>query len=123
MRALLIDKDALNNLREYAEKNPIAVDELLKIQSGAIRPVGKRSEHICELPVGFKIVYSIEQHHHGKWYRHLSVSVDAPGRLPHPENVDAIMDELGFKHDLHSGDLTTVYIEEEKAINVIEDYP
>lgn len=118
MRPLLISDEQLKELKEFAEKNTIAFDEMKQIKDGVLKPMGDRPEHLRIIPVGYRVVYSIEQHFE-RWMRHVSVSVDAEGKLPSIDSVGAIMHELGFNSKL---DLAHVYIEDERAINVLEEY-
>jgi hypothetical protein len=51
--------------------------------------------------------------------RHLSVSVGARHKLPNIPAVELIMKEFGFSGDIH--DCLNVWIEDERAINVIQE--
>lgn len=110
------EKETLKNLREHAEKNEFSLDDLLDIMNKAEPPAGDRKGFSCIIPVGVRIVHTIENHPGGKM-RHMSVSLQN-SKLPMPELVNMILPELGFKTDMSE---CHVSIEEtEKAINVME---
>lgn len=121
MRPLIIgqeEKDKLKILKEYAEAHPMTMDDLLDILSGA-PPVGLRPEYQCSIPFGYKVVFTIEPNSEGNLIRHLSVSVDTPGKYPHPIACQTIMDELGFVNKTSSG-RCRIYEEKDIAINIAE---
>ena len=70
------------------------------------------------IPVGFRAVYSIEEHPIG-WCRHLSVSVSTKNRVPSVPAVEMIMHEFGFKGTIT--EQLNVWLEdtEPKAANVL----
>jgi hypothetical protein len=69
------------------------------------------------LPVGYLAAISFEEQPIGMC-RHLSISVDRPGALPHPEAVKMIMEEFGCTHAV-----AAPWVEEFKpghsAINIV----
>jgi hypothetical protein len=64
---------------------------------GARPRAGNYSELNCKIPDGFTVCYSIEEQPQGGWYRHLSVAVDHPEKLPNPPAVSLLLEELGYK--------------------------
>lgn len=122
-RALIIgaaQKDKIKNLVDYAEKNIFSMDDLLDTVNKEMESAGDMDGFSIDLPVGFKVVYSIEQQPAGK-VRHLSVSVDTPGRCPSPESIQVIMDEIGFKNTLLKCKVGMEKIgENHEAVNVLE---
>lgn len=119
MRPLVIDEEAkikLQTLKEFAERNPLSVDDLLDIHNKSEPPVGDREGFSCEIPFGFRIVFSVEPQPKGP-ARHLSISVDAPNRMPNPVAVQLLMQELGFDKELEE---CYVYFEDKNAVNIIE---
>lgn len=106
-------KQRLRRLKEYAEKNPYTMDDLLDIANRQIPPPAETPNFHITLPVGYKVVYSIELQKHT--IRHLSVS-SAHSPYPSIFVVREIMQELGFNHSLEK---CHVY-GEGTAINVIE---
>lgn len=102
MRALIIDEAIKNTAAavvKHAEENVFSMDDLLDISNGSAKSVGNRDGFTFEIPMGYKVVYSIENQVKGK-LRHLSVSVDTPGKTPHPQAVSEIMKLVGFENDI-----------------------
>jgi hypothetical protein len=120
MSALLIDdtiREQILAVKAYAEKNQYTMDDLLDIKNGTQEPPGNNAFYSCALPIGYKVVYTIEQQVEGT-LRHMSISVN--DKLPSTEAVKMIMVEFGFENELEN---CYLYIEEGgKAINVIESY-
>lgn len=103
MRVLVIGENEqaeLQRIRQYAEANPYDLEAMVDRGRGKRMTPGELSVYRCYIPVGFKVVFTIEDHpqHTGKTLRmrHLSVSVTGFNKLPSPEAVQMIMDELGF---------------------------
>lgn len=126
MRPLLIDKKAkaaIQAVLTHAKSRPHTIEILKARMAGNYSTPGDEfGKYSCFLEVGFKCVYTIEEQPFG-WCHHLSISVDAPGKLPHMEAVKAIMQEFGIKKPVKE---CHVYIEdcpEEKfqrqAINLL----
>lgn len=119
MRALILNdtaKSALKNLREFAEKNPIDKKEMVLIMNGKLAPVGDREGYSCQIPVGFRVVYSIEQHPK-QLFKHASFSINTVGKMPNPVAVQELMTELGFKRPLEK---CLIQVEDGYAVNVLE---
>lgn len=91
----------LRRIKEYAESHPIKPATLKGMAEGRLTTVGDHDEFTCHLPIGFKVVYSIEMQPPGKCH-HLSVSVQSESgdRLPSEHMVQMVMTELGFKREL-----------------------
>lgn len=80
---------------------------------------------VVNIPIGFRCVYSVTQDpENGRYWRHLSVSVDGRGKWPHPTAIGLLMEAFGFrgKHSQDEGVLLWVERDAE-AINVAEAYP
>lgn len=123
MRALIIDdnfKNQIKKLVDFAEANPLSMDDLLDTFNGNRPPVGDQ-EGFCFCTItGYRIVYSIEEQVPGK-IRHLSVSVDKDEAYPNPEAVREIMKLLGFKNVLEECIVNLEEISDKRgAINVLE---
>ncbi len=123
MRPLIIIPETINaigKLVDYAEKNPFTMDDLLDIKNGDMECAGENINYMCTIPVGFKVVYSIEKQPKGD-VRHLSMSVSTAGRVPNFVAVQEIMNLIGFDNKL---DKCLVRMEKLKAnheaINVWE---
>ena len=121
MRPLLLDKtdlSALQTLRKFAEQHPVTLNEMKRIVSGQTPPVGDREGFSCQVSVGFRIVYSIEEHPK-QAFRHASFSVDTVGKMPNHRAVQELMNHLGFILPLEK---CLVKIENKFAVNVLEPY-
>ena len=95
------------------------MDDLLDIHNGA-EPPGDRPGFSCELPFGYRVVFTLEKQNIGK-VRHLSISVSIPGNLPSMTAVEAIMHEIGFDNKLLKCMIDFEDIgENHQAINVLE---
>lgn len=122
MRALILNdevKENLHQLRDYAEKHPLSFNDLLDIYNRQKEPPGNTKGYFIYVPVGYKVVFSVEQQK--EKIRHLSVGVGRENKFPSPEAVNVIMEHLGFRNTLHSGNCK-VWIEENIAVNVVELY-
>jgi hypothetical protein len=96
MSALLLSPavdQMLIGLREYAESHPMTMADVLRVIQGKLKRAGDNPEHVREVPVGYKVVLSVEEQPVGLCY-HVSVSVSRPGKLPHPLAVDEILKRL-----------------------------
>lgn len=125
IRPFIIDhqvKMELESLKEYAEANPLTIDNLLDMFNGAIPPAGDTKEYSRLLPFGFKVVLTIMPDSHGTLYRQMSMSVSNGQRIwpPNPHVVDLILPFLGFTKSL-SDCVTDIEITEiGQAVIVIE---
>ena len=123
-RALIIgdeQKQAAERVCAWAEEHRFTLAMLQEIIGGMPPPVGDDPQFAVHFPVGFRVVFSIDEMLHNKgWVRHISVSVDGT-KWPHPAAVEEIMPLFGFR----SG-LADCYIYQEgethmmHAINVVE---
>lgn len=98
---LVIDDTKVANLKAFAEAHPIFMNELIEIAEGRKQPVGDREGYSLDLPVNFKIVFSIEEHpqKNGRgtiWFKHMSMSLAIPGRCPSVSAVSLVCERLGF---------------------------
>lgn len=123
MRSLVIgreEKEKIKNLVEHAEKNIMQMDDLLDTINKEMLPVGDMDNFSCQIPNGYKVVYSIENQPAGM-VRHLSISVPEEGAYPHPDVVIMLMGEIPFENKIHN---CNVWIEDignnRAAINVAE---
>lgn len=96
--ALLIDHNKLRELKDYAESHHFTLEELYAIRRGECPQAGDRPEHHILFPVGYKVVFSIDQTLDQKrWVRHMSMSVSTPGRVPNEFALREVCSHLGFK--------------------------
>lgn len=133
MRALLITPDVQREITaavERAAQHPISAADCERLSRG-IPQVGDlkladrapgfkrpQSEYV-NIQMGYRASISFEQQP-GGLCRHLSVSVDTPGRIPNPPAVEMIAREFGFVESA----LRKFWMEEfepgHHAVNVIE---
>jgi hypothetical protein len=78
-------------LREHASLAATRDLKLADRKPGLIRPP---LMHVA-IPIGFRAAISVEEQPAGM-VRHLSVSADRPGRIPHPTAVVMIAEEFGM---------------------------
>lgn len=128
MRPMILDDHArewLADLRRYAEANPYDRDHNRRVYDGLEPPPGDHPEHVAHVEIGYRIVFSVgelecrppDTEPFWVWCRHLSVSVPAPDKLPHPAAVAELMPLLGMGDDLEQ---VKVWIDEaSNSINVI----
>lgn len=98
---LIIDDTKVANLKAFAEAHPIFMNELIEIAEGRQQPVGDREGYSIDLPINFKVVFSIEEHPQKDgngtiWFKHMSMSLDIPGRCPNEFAVGMVCQALGF---------------------------
>lgn len=103
-----------------AEAHPISLEAFTLLQSGEALPTDLCPNREVIIPMGFKIVYTVEVQPAGA-LKHMSMSITLPGRVPHPEAVEMIMEEMGFVNPLSD----CLWYEEQcgggqMAINVME---
>lgn len=106
MAILIIDANFLEEmgqLKYFAEHNPISIDRMLDSFNGDAEAPGFYDEFTVH-HLGTRICFSINENPFPEGIGHvrmLSVSLpDKPGKLPHPELVQQIMQILGFENDL-----------------------
>jgi hypothetical protein len=117
-------KRELRVLRERAALEPVDVLEVLELIK---TPEGEREHRdrmtvlSIPLPLAFLVTFSIETGHPAGTCRHMSMSSLRRGRLPIPEAVWMVCEELGFVGSLQA---CRTWVEDlpdgEKAINVVQ---
>src|SRR5437762_4044175 len=122
-RPMIIDEDAKQKIKAvivHAEANVFSMDDLLDIYNKQEKVAADQSGFVCEIPVGYRIVYSLEDQPAGI-VRHLSVSVDEDKCLPNPPTVELLMKLFGFQSDLAFCHVKLEDISPSRqAINVLE---
>lgn len=98
---LVWDSKELAAYRQRIENQKIPLHEMKRIVSGDATIVGDRPSHVFNFPLGYRLVYSIEEHplRNGSgtiWIRHMSMSIAVEGRAPNPIALEMIGKELGF---------------------------
>ena len=125
MRALIIDDDARVNIKslvEHAEAHRVSRRMITRAVEDPKYAIGNDASYSVIIPMGYRCVFSIEDQPIG-WCRHLSVSVENPDPetpLPSPESIVVLMREFGFRGSLVGTLVGRVWIEEQRAINVVE---
>jgi hypothetical protein len=104
----------LEELAEFAEANPLYLDDLLDMINGSIPVAGDTKGYYIIDPFGTKIVYTIEIVPEYK-LRHLSISMNDGLKIPPPAFAELIMTYLGFKYEL--GDPECIVDFEERQNN------
>lgn len=131
MRPLIIFEETkrdMQRLRAHAEANPLVLSEL-KRRFESKEGIGDDPQFSCRIPVGFKVVFSIEQQPPPLGLcRHISISVEQPGRSPHFEAVNMIMAEFGMEGPVQTLKAPSMVYREDlpggrSAINVIIQVP
>jgi hypothetical protein len=125
-RPLVINAEILADIKrvvDYAEAHRYSIHDVFKMMGGrdSMPPPGDDPGHVCNIPVEFRCVFSIEQQPMG-WCRHLSVSVSGDGNNPNPVPVFVIAEAFGFgKEPWKSSHVSTEKIPGNRlAINVIQ---
>jgi hypothetical protein len=126
-------QEDISKVVSYAEQHSYSYEQIMVMSGGRMASanelqqksdpdlpaIGDDPGHCCVFPVGFRCVFSIEQQPAPlNWCRHISISVSGKG-MPNPVAVDVILQEFGFRHAVAAGG-NIVYIENDRAINVIE---
>ena len=89
----------LMKLAEYAADNPYSMDDMLDLINNKGRIAGDNHNFKLFVPVGYCIVFSIEQQLDGPT-RHLSMSVDEDECLPALPVVEMVMRFLGYQSNI-----------------------
>jgi hypothetical protein len=118
---------ALAGLRQRAGANPIDVTKLAALvatSEGKSAHMDRVGRLTIELPLNYLVSLTIETGHPVGPCRHLSVSSQIAGRVPLPETVWMIAQELGFAGSLRD---CTAWVEDlirndliAKTINVVQ---
>jgi hypothetical protein len=130
IRPLLIDDEARRKAQGLicaARENPHTFERLQRVGTGEEQPVGDHYRIV--LPVGYRVVYSLEQHPRKDetgftWLHHLSIAVSRAGNAwPNQAAVEEIVSLFGMPP------LTHCYVYQEgsdddkipSAINVLAE--
>lgn len=121
MRRLIIDEDVryiIKKVVNYANRHELTLQDIKDTLLGVKQPVGDNVNHVCFIPDGHRVVYSIENQPSGK-YKHISISIDKEGLLPNIEAIKTIIKEFDYEIDLDV-DKKNVWVENEIAVNILE---
>lgn len=112
MRALVIDEEVKTQIaavKTYAEENRRGSKLMERVAKGKSLAAGDIPGHVMQVPVGFKVVYSIEALGPYGWVHRLSASVDSNADVcPHPAAMDTIIHAFGMGDGLHQMDVVTI---------------
>lgn len=118
MRPLVIEREPIDKLIAHAQTHRIDLDALKAIYAGQMPPAGDYAARTIELPIGYRIVFTIEEHPQEggttKWFKHLSISCD--NKMPHPAAAEMIAKEFDME-------MSIVYPERNpviESINILE---
>ena len=117
---LLIDdevKRRIDLIHTNAETFRYSFSELYRMLGGHQPPPGDMKRHVADIPVGYRAVYTIENHQTG-WFRHLSVSRNGGRSVPGVAPVAEIARMLGFQKTLKEMDFVQLNSEFESIPNV-----
>jgi len=119
-----VERAALRDLRERAAQAPVDIPkviEAMKNADGKRRHLNHMSSLTIPVPSAFAVTFTIDVGHPNGTCRHMSMSSRRKGRLPTPEALWMVAQELGF-----SGALTACAIWTERpedggvAVNVVQ---
>ena len=132
MRMLILDnqvRSEIKKLIEFAHQNIVPEKQMIAIAEGKVPPVGHFPTFSLNIPVGVKVVYSVEEHPQktgkSKTFKHISVSVDR--KLPSVELVNSLLTEFSFSNieippKNIVGKAFKVWLDEStRSINVVEE--
>lgn len=131
IEAILIKEHVQADIKkmiEYAEANVYSLAVMKELHEKAlkglkVKPIGADPNHCLFLPLGYKIVFSIEEQPIGEC-RHISIT--QRGLIPQTDDIFEILKHFGFKSNATGGSVHSyaeTYIEdgvEQRAINLIE---
>ncbi len=92
-------KDDICALCALAEAHPVEVtglEERLQNPEAKAAHMAQMTRQTIHIPLAFLVTFSIEHGHPCGTCRHLSMSVQREGRVPHPAAVWMIAQEFGF---------------------------
>lgn len=121
------ERERIAAVIDYARKNRSTLAQLKdrfdrQERGENVIVTGELPGHRCDLPIGFRVVYSEEEQPIG-WCRHLSVSVDAVDKTPNMKALEFIMAAFGFRNAYVKHPEILVFVEPLStgiAVNLIE---
>jgi len=120
MQVLVIDefsKARIERLKQYAENNPLTLQDVLDTLEGKKEPIGDNQHHVIFLFNDFRVVYSIEQQPEGT-FRHISVSLTDTDKLPSLQAFEFILEAFGMPD---TANCVNMWIEGHSSINVLAE--
>jgi hypothetical protein len=126
------ERVALKALAQLASEHPVDMDgllERLKDPANKRRHMQQMNQQSVRLPFDYLVTFSIERNHPGgRVARHLSVSSPNPNRVPRPQAVWMVAEELGFTGVEVTGEVpplgSTIWLEKlqghGEAVNLVQ---
>lgn len=101
MQALVVDdkiKERIDAVVKFAELNVYSMDDLLDMMNEQKTIPGDIEGHVCHIPFGYRIVFSIENQVMGR-VKHFTVSLEG-NKYPSVESVKLLLPLFGIKAPL-----------------------
>lgn len=121
MRTLQINEETFKDVAgviAYAKANVFTVKRIYELMEGKISPPGDDPGHVVHIHDGYRVVYSIDEHHQKVW-SHISVSIEAQDKLPNQAAVERILELFAMKPVMDS---EAVWVEESAgAVNILQE--
>lgn len=89
--------DQIAQVQAYAFTHRETLRDLRNRMSTGTHNPGTIPEHCLEIPVGYQVIYSIEQNEPG-WCHHFAISVTQPKMDPSPGAVTRILEAFGLRN-------------------------
>ena len=115
MRLLIITPEVDKRIAEiiaYSKAHPFT-EEMMKEMIAAEYPAGDNEAHVIEIPMGYRVVYTIEQQPEPVGLVvHMSFSVDGPeGAMPNEIAVREIARSFGVTNEQQTIGLANMWLE------------
>ncbi|MHA2427334.1 MAG: hypothetical protein ACXADB_04850 [Candidatus Hermodarchaeia archaeon] len=88
-------KRDIEKAKERAKKKVFTADMMQKLASGDLPPPGDSPHFRCDIPIGVKVVYTLEEHPLGLC-EHISISSAGLGSVPPAEEIHQILEAYGI---------------------------
>lgn len=122
MHAIVIGPEQRARIAEiiaYSDAHTFPYEELVEASKGRRFPAGDNPEHVMDLQVGYRVVFSYENQKQGR-ARHISVSHESG--LPSVIAFNLILSEFGFRGRAMESDLYQLLLwqESKNVMNALE---
>jgi hypothetical protein len=87
-------KKDIEEVKKRAKKKVFNTDAMKKLAAGDLPPPGDSPHFRCDIPIGIKAVYTLEEHPLGLC-EHISISSAGPGSVPPVEDINQILEAFG----------------------------
>lgn len=86
----------LEEVRKYAEQNVFTAQDMDDRVSGKLdRCPGDDPGYAAYIPMGYRVVFTVEEHREYGWLYHISISTARTNRVPNPVAVIEVAKVLG----------------------------